>query len=82
MSSISSLAFLGDADRRRHSAVVHAARVGHAPVDVVMHAHAIARPLTLVKIAQAASASGSTTAIVVANQIILAIERVVTGTDP
>src|SRR5262245_61535710 len=61
------------ADDHRHGAVVHGLGVGHAPVDVVEDTHAIAGPLALVEVAQAACAGGLAAAIVVADQVVLAV---------
>ena len=56
--------------------------VGHAPVDVVVHAHPVTRSLALVAVAAAAITGDTAAAIVVADQVILAVIGVVTGTDP
>ena len=48
----------GGADDGRHGAVVHGLSIGHAPVDVVVHAKPITRAFTLVVVAQAFAARG------------------------
>ena len=53
------------ADDRGYGAVIHRLGVGHAPVDVIVYAHAVARSLAFVEVAQATSASNFPAAIVV-----------------
>jgi hypothetical protein len=79
--SVECLALRG-ADDGGHRAVIHGLGIGHAPVDVVMHTHAIAGALAFVKVTQAAAAGDFAAAVVVAHQIIFAVLRVLTGADP
>ena len=48
-----------------YGAVIHRLGVGHAPVNVVVYAHAVARSLAFVEVTQATSASNFPAAIVV-----------------
>ena len=61
-----------EADHRGDGAVVHAAIVRHAPVDVVVHAHAITGALAIVVVAQAAAASDLAAAVVVRDDVVFA----------
>lgn len=56
--------------------------VGHAPIDVVMDAHSVAGPFAFIEVAETTAATGGATAIVVADQVIPSIVRVVAGADP
>ena len=65
-----------------HGAVVHAALVAHAPVDVVVHAHPVAGPFALVLVAEATAAGRDAAAVVVTDEIVLAVLGIETSADP
>lgn len=56
--------------------------VGHAPVDVVVQEELITRALADLRIALTAVAGRLAAAIVIADEIVLAVMGIVAGSDP
>jgi hypothetical protein len=68
------LLFIGEAHKDGHRAVVALVIVGHAPVDVVVQTHAIARPFPFAGEAERRRIDGRfATAVVVGDKVILAV---------
>src|SRR6185369_10599729 len=65
-----------------HGAVIGRLVIGHAPVNVVMNAHLIARALALIGVAFALAAARPAAAISIADQIVLLILAVEAGAHP
>src|SRR5262245_64509785 len=66
----------------RDGAMIVGPLIRHAPVDVIVHTHAIAGTFAKVEIAQATAARGRAAAVVVADQILLAVAGILAGADP
>ena len=78
-----SLPSLRDADNGSRGAMEHrAAGIPHAPIDVVMHAHAVTGTLTRIGVAQTTATRRDTATVVVTDQIVLTILGVVTCANP
>lgn len=57
-------------------------RIGHAPIDVVVDAHPVARAFVIVEVAKAAPARRLTAAVVVGDEVSLVVFRILTSPNP
>src|SRR5690348_9738486 len=73
---------LRDSQHDRDGAVIADILVSHAPVEVIVAGRSIHGLLVLVAIAGALAAAGLPAAVVVGNDVVTGIHRVVTRADP
>src|SRR5690242_2053230 len=74
--------FFGDAQDHRHRAVVVGLGVGHAPVDVVVTREPIHRLLVFITLAETITAAHLSAAVIVGNNVIASVGRIVAGANP
>src|SRR5262245_36476533 len=72
----------GGSDNRGERAMIHGMLVGHAPVDVIVHAHAVTGPFADIVVAETLVACRLAAAVVVADEVGPVVLGMLAGANP